>query len=447
MTPAALSFIDSFIEILRERFLGGFSFNFNLSLTGFFDFVGELIRAWIDRQFYNFWVGILKFVYLLEQIFDIFTGVTGVYKMDGGKYVSTTGHSNILEEQSFLDVLFTDNSIMNVYWYMMLGAFALCFIVTIFAVIRSMGDALGENKRPVTEVMRLSMKACLTFFLVPLACFFVIKLSSVVTYSVIEVAQNNTRICDALYSMGVGDDFKNDAAREFFSRGQNFLQAGAINYVKYRELNYLVNILSAIFMIVILMGCVIQSVLRAFALIVLFIVSPWFVATIPLDDGEKFKKWKNMFAGYALASFGPMLTMRVYLAIVPALALKSSDITIWPMNNTYTMEAVVHFWNWNGETFAGVARDMYHASVGFVLKIMILLGGAFASWRSQYLMMEVMDPYVAFLMRRGDFMAAVTSRTQRAAKSAVRAGVMAGTGGAAAVAGMGDSGEDQKGNE
>ena len=446
MTPVQLSILDDLKELLDKYFLNRFSFKFNASLTGFYGLIEEMVSVFVYRAIYGIWTSLLKFIYILEQIFDIFTGVRGVYRMDGGKYVSTTGNANILEDQSFLDILFSDSTVMNVYWYIMLGAFALCFIVTIFAVIRSMGDSLWDNKRPVTEVLRLAFKACITFFLIPLACLMVIKLSSVVTYSVIEVAQDNTRVCDALYAVGVGDEFKYSSARAFYSKGQNFLRSDAIDYVNYRELNYLLNYIIALFMIVILMGCLIQSVIRIFALLVLFMVSPWFVATMPFDDGEKFKKWKNMFAGYALASFGPMLTMRVYLAIVPALTLSNSDIVLWPVQGNFSAESVVYFWNWSGGTISGMLRDTYHACVGFVLKIMILLGGAFASWRSQYLMMEVMDPYVAMLMRRGDFMAAAARRTKQAAGAAMAIGTGGASAAAGAISGGGGGNSENSGN-
>ena len=443
MNAVYLSFVDSFIKIIKERFLDKMGDRLFTGFGGFYSYLLERFREWFLRMVYHGWVALLKFIYLLEQVFDIFTGVTGVYRMDGGKYVATTGNTDILQEQSFLDVLFTDNSILNAYWYMMLGAFALCFIVTVFAVIRSMGDSVWENRRPVTAVLRQAFKACVTFFLIPFACFMIVKLSSVMTYTVIETAQGNTRVCDALYSMGVGDNFKSEGARQYYSRGQKFATSAAIDNVYYKEINYFIDYVIAIFMIVIMMGCVVQSVLRAFALMVLFMVSPWFVAAIPFDDGEKFKRWKNMFTGYALASFGPMLSMRVYLAIVPALVLKNSSIVFWPMNNQYSVETVAFFWNWTGEGFTGAVKDLYHACIGFVLKTMILLGGAFAAWRSQYLMMEIMDPSVAMLMRRGDFM----SRLGRRAQKGIKVATAAATGGASAAAGAAAAGGDENGKE
>lgn len=432
IVPVLLSYADQMIEVLKEFFTNPFGLMFGGVLAEIQVYLIDLFWAWVFRKYFKIWIAILKFIWIMEQVFDIFAGVTGVYKLQGGKYVKTSGNSNILEDQSFLDVLFNDNVVQNAYAYIMVSAFVLCFLFTIFAVIRSMGDSIAENKRPVTAVMRHAFQAGITFLLVPMACLMLLKLSSVTTYVVIQAGEEDTRVCDALYSMGVGDEFKSEYARDYFSGGRHFLESNAIDHVNYKKMNYLIAYISSLFMVVVMTACILQSVLRIMVLLVLFVVSPYFVATIPFDEGAKFNKWKKIFVGYVIAAFGPMLTMRIYLAIVPALCVGTGSITLWPLNHSYTSINELSYWSWDGETMASLAEDAYHLAVLYVMKLILLIGGAFAAWRSQYMMIQIVDRQAVGLLKRGEIIMALIKNT---ASKGAKAGKAAASGGASLAAG------------
>lgn len=435
--PVLLSYSDRFIEILEKVLTDPFGLMFGGVLSKIRAYIVAIFWAWIYKSFYNLWIILLKFIWIMEQVFDIFTGITGVYKLQGGKYVKTTGNADILQDQSFLDILFNDNAVQNAYFYIMLSAFALCFIVTIFAVIRSMGDSIAENKRPVSAVMRHAFQASITFLLIPLACLMLLKLSAVITYVVVQTGENDTRVCDALYVLGVGDEFVNEAAKEAYSKGRYFLMPGAVNAVRYTKINYLIAFVSTLFMMIVMTACILQSVLRVLVLLVLFVISPYFVAMIPFDEGAKFKRWKKLFFGYIVAAFGPMLTMRLYLAIVPAICIGDASIMLWPLNQSYSSLKEVSYWSWDRQTLAALSEDAYHIAVTFIFKLLLLLGGAFAAWRSQYLILQIVDRQAVGLMRRGELIMALVQKT---AKQGVKAGKAAATGGASVAAGGGSGG-------
>jgi hypothetical protein len=51
--------------------------------------------------------------------------------------------------------------------------------------------------------------------------------------------------------------------------------------------------------------------------LILYLVSPVFSATIALDGGTRFAKWRNQFIGKFFGAFGSVFAMRLYLMMIP----------------------------------------------------------------------------------------------------------------------------------
>jgi len=65
--------------------------------------------------------------------------------------------------------------------------------------------------------------------------------------------------------------------------------------------------------------CIIACVVRLFSIVALYIVAPPFIATMPLDDGEKFKQWMQAFIVQCFGIFGTVIPMRLLLIFVPTI--------------------------------------------------------------------------------------------------------------------------------
>ncbi|MCR4763564.1 MAG: hypothetical protein K5696_08535 [Lachnospiraceae bacterium] len=81
------------------------------------------------------------------------------------------------------------------------------------------------------------------------------------------------------------------------------------------RLDYLVGIGGAILFIFVLGTALFLFVSRLFDVIVLLIIEPFFIAPMPLDDGEHFKKWEEMFLGRLFSGYGMVVAMYIYLLI------------------------------------------------------------------------------------------------------------------------------------
>lgn len=80
--------------------------------------------------------------------------------------------------------------------------------------------------------------------------------------------------------------------------------------------NYLIGYLASFTIIMLLLNLMIGVVQRLFDLTILFIVSPAFIATMPLDEGSRYKKWREKFVEKTLACYGPIVGINLAFTIL-----------------------------------------------------------------------------------------------------------------------------------
>lgn len=84
---------------------------------------------------------------------------------------------------------------------------------------------------------------------------------------------------------------------------------GGMNYLLVAVLGYLT--------LKNLWRCIIQCTVRIFSLMGLYVIAPPFIATMPLDDGEKFKQWMTSFIIQSFGIFGTVIPMRLLITFIP----------------------------------------------------------------------------------------------------------------------------------
>ena len=142
--PVCLSFLSVLEDLLADIFNEFLIPVLMMAFDFVWDLVYGMIIAFLGDLFFSLWTTLLKVLLILEKIFDVFSCTTGVYVQSGGQMVVTSekinGYVDITKSRSLLDVLIRSDPIVNAVFGMTMGAFVLCFIITIFAVIRSMGS-------------------------------------------------------------------------------------------------------------------------------------------------------------------------------------------------------------------------------------------------------------------------------------------------------------------
>ncbi len=299
-------------------------------------FAIDLWKTLYSVQLYSLFSGVLKLIDYLETAFDVFIGVRDVTYTDGGTQI--TG--------SLLEVLIQQKTVSTVFWALTLGGLGLALVLTVYATAKSAFDLDFENKRPVSKVLASMMKTFIQFFTVPFLVYFLLKLAGVILKTVTDIMSFGTgttlgRIVfviasldaakDASYNIStvsggitLGTTSADKVRYPYYALGGEGVTtkdygniSGVMESFNLGDFDYLIGFLAAIFLLFTIGVCLIIFVQRIFELILLYIVSPYFVCTMPLDDGEKFSRWREMFVGKCFTGFGSAIGMRLYLMVCP----------------------------------------------------------------------------------------------------------------------------------
>ena len=362
-----------------------------------FDFVGKLLTSLFSWLFNNILGPLLKevFVPLFKTLFELlYTILAGVLYQGMAalmKLIDTMqkcfdiliGISNVTDTKtgqtgSLLEILYNIQTIRNAFWYITALGLVLALFLTIYAVTKSMFDLDFDNKRTVSKVLTAFFRAALQFLLVPLFVLVMIQFSGKLvgildtTIRVQSDSTDNSTLGTTIFVVSSLDAAKDDAynvsksndpdigindpvRKPFYQRKSDYMDVKAVeNKFKFEKFDFFVGYGLCIFMFVTLIACMMIFVQRIFDMLVLYIVSPFFVAQIPLDDGEKFKSWRETFIGKCFSGFGCVIAMRLYLMMCPAIV-------------------------GNQITFTGMDGSVESA---YIFKMLFLLGGAWSVMKS-----------------------------------------------------------------
>ncbi|MGN0678824.1 MAG: Mbov_0396 family ICE element transmembrane protein [Oscillospiraceae bacterium] len=466
----------SFAKILTS----GFSWLYNMIatlITYLFNFLFAIVLQVIVRVsagfLYTLLHILLAFVDLFEDVFNIFAGTR------------TITYNN--EKMYFFDLFMVDGTVQRALIYITFIGVALCFIFTIYSVVKSMGSYILENKRPVSEVLKTAMKSCIAFLMVPIMAYFGIQLSSVILTSTERAIMQSTgtdsspRMAYILFLSGTFNDDDPDASYTDELRAPYFYGEkkpndpealndftmmptvdidGLVNYFKnltknvpndakgeavggsnkisesdlekdssyndsfnisdvdadenynshqdiidvlFKDLyNYPLVYLLSIGMIIIMLCSMFVFIRKIIELIILYVTSPIFVSTMPLDGGAIFKRWRDMFIGKLFSGFGIVISMKLVMIFVPII-----------------MGSTVKFSN--------------VSALDVTIKMIFIMGSLFAAWKSNTTVLEVINPEIAAADRASA--AVMAGFVKMAAQQATQAAMAAATGGGSVAAG------------
>ncbi len=297
------------------------------------NFFIDLWKLMYSRQLYLLFSGLLKLIDYLEKAFDVFIGLTEVtYQEADGSEISGT----------LVEVLMQQKTISTVFWAITLGALGLALILTIYATAKSAFDLDFENKRPVSKVLAAMMKTFVQFFTVPFFVYFLLKLSAVILNGVVSIfnleeettlgrivftiasldaarqESYNLSTAAADVTVGVTDSVRAPFYRLTGSGLKDYGRMIDVDEVFYLEkFDYLIGFIAAVFLLFTIGVCLIVFVQRIFELLLLYLASPYFVCMIPLDEGERFARWREMFVAKCFTGFGSVVGMRLFLLVCP----------------------------------------------------------------------------------------------------------------------------------
>lgn len=313
----------------------------------------DLLKTALSGILYSVMAEILKLVDYMEKAFRIVVGLDPVQvKLDSASVwtrVMGVGSGGDYASLPITEAFFSFTGIHRLYWMLNFIGLALVLLFATIAVARSSFDLDFEGKRPVSRVLSSLFRAMVNLFTLQLVLMFILKLASAILKG-IDLATSNmnggsaTSLGRMVFTMASLDACKNpdfnistpsetiigmtdQIRRSYYYRecpeGQKF---SIYDFTKSKDvelnfdlskMDFLIGYLIGLFLLIIMGACLIVFVQRLMDMLVLYIASPFFVSTIPLDDGEKFGKWRELFIGKCFSGFGMVMAMQLYVMLCP----------------------------------------------------------------------------------------------------------------------------------
>jgi uncharacterized membrane protein YgcG len=323
--PVYLSFVETLQNVLQKLFDNVLS----PVITSVFNFLLQCVTSMFSEIFADIlldgYIILLKLVNFMQTIFGFYSGSKVVYQVSGKTSTQTT----------LLEYLFGLSGISKaLIWMTVLGA-VLAFIFAIYQTGKSMSDSvLNDDFKPISKVLENGFKSAVTFMIVPFMCVFLLQLSNIMLDQVLDVFKVSSGAYDTktgtyTSETSVDDIIFNTTAEAAAKSSSTFKDNYKNKHAAYSNrsqvkkdftlgnIDYWVGYISCLLLILILLVASISFIRRCFDLLILYLVSPFFSATIALDGGTRFNKWRNQFVGKFFSAFGSVFAMRLYLMMIP----------------------------------------------------------------------------------------------------------------------------------
>lgn len=278
---------------------------------------------WVFELLWNLIRSILKIIYYLEQSFMWLAGGKSIPAVDSNDTPTNGG--------TLLEGIFTNTSVTGIFTRFMLIGIMLTLLFLIFAIVRSeyvSKDSTATKKKAISK----SIISIITVALMPIIFILGIQLVSSLFYEVSGI------LVEEIFSGSTGNPFygqipeQNSISQSLFLiclpeiRSGQTLPPDLVFTMSFAELNlrynmqqfdFLLGFLVGLILVIIVGLTAINLVERLINVILLFLVSPFVLSSVPLDDGNRFNIWRDMVIAKLLSAGGIILSMYLYYLVVP----------------------------------------------------------------------------------------------------------------------------------
>lgn len=365
-------------------------FNFLANLLGsifswiFNEILGPLLQVVLKTVFpllIDILVKALAYIFygLLEILLTIVDTIMTGFNILIGLEDVTYKVGSATADGKLIEVLFRQNTLSTIFLCVTLFGLGIAFLLAIYATMRSSFDLDMEGKRPIGQVLTACFKTGISFLMVPLFCFLMIHMSGLILNAFDDaILQDKMSPGTTIFLVSAMDaakdsdynknqEFSDPPRADFINGKLSYHKVGDVEtYYEVDKIDYLVGFSSAIFMVIILGICMVLFVQRIFEVLILYICSPLFVSTIPLDDGERFSKWREMFVAKVFTGFGSAIGMKLYLMLMPLIM-------------------------GSGISFVTAESGDYSDAMNYMIKLLFILGGAWAVYKSSSMLTMLLN--------------------------------------------------------
>lgn len=257
---------------------------------------------------------------LIDGLMEIFSAISGVTN------VNYHGQSvNIIE------FLAGDSTVMTIFWCIFILAVGLTCIFTIVGLVKNM----IANNRNVSTIVGKFFLALLGTMAMLAVVFLGILIANSLLQLLAKIFQisNTTKISNAIFNACVGDwingyninkiDVTSLSVGDIFG-GYNAALFGiwptswkCNGMVNPNNFMYLPALIAGIALGIALIIAILNLAKRVYEIIYLYFCMPVSMSTLPLDDGARFKNWREQFLTKIILAYGAVLSVNVFVLLLP----------------------------------------------------------------------------------------------------------------------------------
>lgn len=266
---------------------------------------------------------LLKLVDGLMEIFSAISGITDVtYKG---------------EKVNIIEFLAGDSTVNTIFWCIFILAIGLTCIFTIAALIKNMIN----SQRNVSTIVGKFFLALLGTMAMLIVLFLIILISNSLLVLVSQIFQigNTTKLSSALFNACAGDWINGYSVSEFdisrlgvkeifgdYTTGFVFPDKWKYNgMVNPDNFLYLPSLISGVALAIALVVAVLNLAKRVYEIIFMYFVMPMSMSTLPLDDGARFKTWRETFITKIVIAYGTVFSVNIFVLLLPLITRMRID--------------------------------------------------------------------------------------------------------------------------
>ena len=274
-------------------------------------------------------IGLQLFLWMLQLIdgtMEIFSAISGVASIN---YHGQ--HINIIE------FLIGDSTVGTIFWCIFILAVGLTCIFTIVALVKNM---IANNKNISTIVGKFFLALLGTMAMLAVV-FLGIMISGALLQLLAEIFQigNTTKLSNAIFDACVGDWLKGHSINginitsysvsDIFG-GYNAALFGiwptswkCNGMVNPNTFMYLPALIAGVALCIALIVATLNLAKRVYEIIFLYFCMPVSMSTLALDDGARFKNWREQFVTKIILAYGAVLSVNIFVLILPFISQMS----------------------------------------------------------------------------------------------------------------------------
>lgn len=266
---------------------------------------------------------LLKLVDGLMEIFSAISGITDVtYKG---------------EKVNIIEFLAGDSTVSTIFWCIFILAIGLTCIFTIAALIKNMIN----TQRNVSTIVGKFFLALLGTMAMLTVLFLIILISNSLLVLVSQIFQigNTTKLSSALFNACAGDWINGYSVSEFdisrlgvkeifgdYTTGFVFPDKWKYNgMVNPDNFLYLPSLIAGVALAIALVVAVLNLAKRVYEIIFMYFVMPMSMSTLPLDDGARFKTWRETFITKIVIAYGTVFSVNIFVLLLPLITRMRID--------------------------------------------------------------------------------------------------------------------------